>query len=157
MSVVTAVSDTHPVRPQLVQLDIGGMSCVACAHRVKSTLNKLPGVRASVNFATRVATIEASAHTTTEVLCDAVRAAGYEAEPHQAGTEREGDPDADRARYLLIRLAVAAVFFVPLAHFSVLFAVVPSSRFTGWEWVLTLLALPVVAWAAWPFHRVALR
>jgi cation-transporting P-type ATPase A/B len=133
------------------------MSCVACAHRVKSTLNKLPGVRASVNFATRVATIEASAHTTTEVLCHAVRAAGYEAEPHQAGTEREGDPDADRARYLLIRLAVAAVFFVPLAHFSVLFAVVPSSRFTGWEWVLTLLALPVVAWAAWPFHRVALR
>jgi cation-transporting P-type ATPase A/B len=157
MSVTTAVSDTQPVRPQLVQLDIGGMSCGACAQRVKSTLNRLPGVRASVNFATRVATIEASEDTTTEVLCDAVRAAGYEAEPHQAGREREGDPDADHARYLLIRLAVAAVFFVPLAHFSVLFAVVPSSRFTGWEWVLTFLALPVVAWAAWPFHRVALR
>jgi cation-transporting P-type ATPase A/B len=39
----------------------------------------------------------------------------------------------------------------------VLFAVMPSSRFTGWDWVLTLLAVPVVAWAAWPFHRVALR
>ena len=86
------------------------MSCAACAHRVKSTLNKLPGVRASVNFATRVATIEASEDTTTGMLCDAVRAAGYEAEPHQAGSEREGDPDADHARYLLIRLAVAAVF-----------------------------------------------
>ena len=33
----------------------------------------------------------------------------------------------------------------------------PSTRFTGWGWVLTALAVPVVTWAAWPFHRVALR
>ena len=66
-------------------------------------------------------------------------------------------PTADHARYLLIRLAVAAVLFVPLADLSVMFAVVPSTRFTGWAWVLTALALPVVTWAAWPFHRVALR
>ena len=41
--------------------------------------------------------------------------------------------------------------------FSVMFAVLPSTRFAGWQWLLTGLALPIVTWAAWPFHRVALR
>src|SRR5690606_9444033 len=27
----------------------------------------------------------------------------------------------------------------------------------GWQWVVTALSLPVVTWAAWPFHRAALR
>ena len=58
---------------------------------------------------------------------------------------------------MLLRLAVAAILFVPLAHLSVMFAVLPSTRFTGWQWVITALALPIVTWAAWPFHRVALR
>ncbi|OBI72938.1 cation-transporting ATPase [Mycobacterium asiaticum] len=152
---LTAVTDAQ--RPQLVQLEISGMSCAACAQKVKSTLNKLPGVRASVNFATRTATIEAGEGISADELCEAVRRAGYQAEPRRAGLAYDGDPDAEHARYLFTRLAVAAVFFVPLAHFSVLFAVIPEWRFTGWAWLLTLLALPVVGWAAWPFHRVALR
>jgi P-type Cu+ transporter len=133
------------------------MSCAACANRVESALNKLPGVRASVNFATRVATIDAGEDTQAAELCDAIHQAGYEAKPRCAVGEGDGDPDSDHARYLLIRLAVAAVLFVPLADLSVMFAVVPSTRFTGWGWVLTALALPVVTWAAWPFHRVAIR
>ncbi len=142
---------------QRVQLDVGGMSCAACASRVEAALNKLPDVRASVNFATRVATVTAGKGTSTVDLCDAVKSAGYSAEPRQTTTDRDDDPDADHARYLLIRLAVAAVLFVPLADLSVMFAVVPSTRFTGWAWLLTALAIPVVTWAAWPFHRVALR
>jgi len=142
---------------QRVQLEIGGMSCAACASRVESTLNKLPGVRASVNFATRVATIDAGEDTPPAALCEAVHQAGYDAQPRRAGGGGDVDPDADRARYLLVRLAVAAVLFIPLADLSVMFAVVPSTRFTGWGWLLTALALPVVTWAAWPFHRVALR
>ena len=54
------------------------------------------------------------------------------------------DPDADHARSLMLRLAVAAVLFVPLADLSVMFAVVPSTRFTGWQWVLTALAAPTI-------------
>lgn len=154
----TAASDEHLTHVQRVQLEVTGMSCAACAKKVERTLNKLPGVRASVNFATRVATIETDEDAEVSELCEAVEKAGYGAEPREAGGAlSESDPDADHARYLLIRLAVAAVLFVPLAHLSVLFAVVPSSRFTGWEWVLTALALPVVTWAAWPFHRVALQ
>jgi Cu+-exporting ATPase len=157
MSATTAATDEHPVRLQRVQLDVTGMSCAACANRVESALNKLPRVRASVNFATRVATIDASADTEAAALCDAVHRAGYRAELHTADGAGYADPDADHARYLLIRLAVAAVLFVPLADLSVMFAVVPSTRFTGWGWLLTALAIPVVCWAAWPFHRVAIR
>lgn len=157
VSVKTAATDAQPVPVQRIQLEISGMSCAACANRVESLLNKLPGVRASVNFATRVATIDASEDTPTAALCEAIHRAGYEAEPRRTSGEGDVDPDADRARYLLIRLAVAAVLFVPLADLSVMFAVVPSTRFAGWQWVLTALALPVVTWAAWPFHRVAIR
>ena len=141
---------------QRLQLDVDGMSCGACAARVQSALNKLPQVRASVNFATRVATIEAPAGIDTEIVCDVVRNTGYQATVRDTGAERTDDPDAAHARSLLVRLAVAAVLFVPLADLSVMFAVVPSTRFTGWQWVLTALALPVVTWAAWPFHRTAL-
>jgi cation-transporting P-type ATPase A/B len=157
MSLTTAATDEHSVLVQRIQLEVTGMSCAACANRVESTLNKLSGVRASVNFATRVATIDAGQDTQAAELCEVVRRAGYQAELRRTGGQDDGDPDADRARYLLIRLAVAAVLFVPLADLSVMFAVVPSTRFTGWGWVLTALAAPVVTWAAWPFHRVALR
>jgi len=35
-----------------VDLALDGMTCAACAARIETTLNRLPGVRASVNFAT---------------------------------------------------------------------------------------------------------
>ncbi|MGB8402800.1 MAG: cation transporter, partial [Mycobacterium sp.] len=141
-----------------VQLDVTGMSCGACAVRVQKTLNKLPGVQASVNYATRVATIDAPADVGDAELCQVVDKAGYQAAP-RSGTPPQDQPDEDlkTARDLLRRLAVAAVLFVPLADLSVMFAVVPSTRFAGWQWVLTALAAPVVTWAAWPFHKVAVR
>ncbi|MUL65344.1 copper-translocating P-type ATPase [Mycobacterium sp. CBMA 234] len=142
-----------------VQLDVTGMSCGSCAARVQKTLNKLPGVHASVNYATRVATIDAPADLDEAELCAVIGKTGYQAEPRSAGNTSTDEPDEDlkHARDLLRRLAIAAVLFVPLADLSVMFAVVPSTRFTGWEWVLTALAAPVVTWAAWPFHKVALR
>lgn len=141
-----------------VQLDVTGMTCGACSARVERTLNKMPGVRASVNFGTRVATVDVLPEVADSDLCDAIRKAGYEAEPRSGVVAGDrDDEDLSHAHYLLRRLLVAAVLFVPLADLSVMFAVVPSTRFTGWQWVLTALALPVVTWAAWPFHRVALR
>lgn len=157
MSVATAATDEYPDQLQRVQLKITGMSCFACARRVESTLNKQPGVRASVNFGTRLATIDADAAIDVTALFEVIRQAGYQADLWEEVGPSTSDPDAEHARHLLIRLAVAAVLFVPLADLSVMFAVVPSTRATGWQWVLTALALPVVTWAAWPFHRVAIR
>jgi heavy metal translocating P-type ATPase len=157
MAATSTVTDDSASHTQRVQLDVAGMSCAACANRVETALNKLPDVRASVNFATRVATIDAGHGTLPGDLCEAVRRLGYDAELRTGKLDRGSDPDADHARRLLVRLAVAAVLFVPLADLSVMVAVVPSTRFTGWQWVLTALAIPVVTWAAWPFHRVAFR
>lgn len=141
-----------------VQLDVTGMTCGACSARVERTLNKMPGVRASVNFGTRVATVDALPEVADSELCDVIRKAGYDAEPRSGAIAGDrDDEDLSHARYLLRRLLVAAVLFVPLADLSVMFAVVPSTRIAGWQWILTALALPVVTWAAWPFHRVALR
>jgi cation-transporting P-type ATPase A/B len=154
---MTATTAAEAQPAHRVQLVITGMSCGACARRVESALNKLPDVRASVNFATRTATIDTDGNTDPTALCDTVERAGYQAEISDSVIPSDADPDTDTARYLLIRLAVAAVLFVPLADLSVMFAVVPSTRFAGWAWLLTALALPVVTWAAWPFHRVAIR
>ncbi|QEN15044.1 heavy metal translocating P-type ATPase [Mycolicibacterium sp. ELW1] len=140
-----------------VELDVSGMSCAACAARVETKLNKVDGVRASVNYATRVASVDAPESVAVEDLCDVIRKAGYDAAPRSTSAAETVDPDDKLARSLLRRLAIAAVLFVPLADLSVMFAVVPSTRFAGWGWLLTALAAPIVTWAAWPFHRVALR
>ncbi len=156
---MTLTAPAGPDAPQLrrVELDVSGMSCAACAARVETKLNKVDGVHASVNFGTRVATIDALDGLAAEDLCEVVRRAGYEAEPRARLPVDQADPDDVTARNLLRRLLVAAILFVPLSDLSVMFAVVPSTRFTGWGWLLTALAVPIVTWSAWPFHRVALR
>lgn len=150
-------SRSEPAATTRVELEVSGMTCAACAARVETKLNKIDGVRASVNYATRVATVDVPDSLAADDLCAVVRKAGYDAAPRTASTVEPADPDDAHARSLLRRLAIAAVLFVPLADLSVMFAVVPSTRFAGWAWVLTALALPIVTWAAWPFHRVALR
>jgi Cu+-exporting ATPase len=55
------------------------------------------------------------------------------------------------AAQLRPRLIVAAVLTVPVFLISML----PAFQFPHWGWVAGALALPVVSWAAWPFHRAA--
>jgi Cu+-exporting ATPase len=58
---------------------------------------------------------------------------------------------AARAHVLLPRLTVAAALTVPVFMISM----VPAVQFAHWGWWAAALALPVVTWAAWPFHRAA--
>ncbi|UWX98313.1 heavy metal translocating P-type ATPase [Arthrobacter zhaoxinii] len=55
------------------------------------------------------------------------------------------------AAQLRPRLILAAVLSVPV----LLISMVPALAFPNWGWVVALLALPVVTWSAWPFHRAA--
>ena len=91
-----------------------------------------------------------------QVLIGAVEETGYAA---GLAPGAEAGPGADdcQAGYLRRRLIVAVAFFVPLSDLSVLLSLFPPYRFPGWQWVLAGLALPVAAWAAWPFHRSALK
>jgi Cu+-exporting ATPase len=146
---------------------IQGMTCAACAARVENKLNAIDSVQATVNFATEKATVTAPASVPVLRLIEAVEQAGYSAEAtasglgspngdDRAGASR-GGADAARVGYLKKRLIVALVFFVPLSDLSVLLSLFPAFRFTGWQWLLVVLAAPVVGWAAWPFHQAALR
>jgi Cu+-exporting ATPase len=155
---VTAVADTDSAEQvRRLELAVTGMSCASCASRVERTLNKVAGVRASVNVATGIATIDAAPTIDPEQLCRAVEEAGYHADQRTSLPDGTHDPESDRAKSLFRRLVVALVLFVPLADLSALFAAVPNARFPGWQWLLVILAAPVVTWAAWPFHRVAVK
>lgn len=67
------------------------------------------------------------------------------------------EEDGQRARDLGRRLVVAALLFMPICDFSLVFWMIPVARFPGWQWVLVALGAPVVTWAAWPFYTAALR
>ncbi|QDQ96691.1 heavy metal translocating P-type ATPase [Tomitella fengzijianii] len=154
----TAAGSDGDAALRRIDLEVGGMTCAACASRVEKKLGKLDGVVAAVNYATGRATVDAAAGVSEEELRRTVESAGYTA------TAAQDAPDADtrRARYhdelrsLLVRLAVAVVLFIPVMDLSVMFAVVPSTRFAGWQWLLLALSIPVVTFSAWPFHRAAL-
>jgi Cu+-exporting ATPase len=70
-----------------VELALGGMTCAACATRIEGVLNRLPGVEASVNFATEIAAVRFKARAgAVDELIAAVARAGYVATVHQSGT-----------------------------------------------------------------------
>ncbi|KIQ07992.1 heavy metal translocating P-type ATPase [Rhodococcus sp. MEB064] len=139
-----------------VALAVEGMTCGACANRIERKLNKVDGVKASVNYATAVATIEAPPSVTTADLCGMVEAVGFTAAEFTDDTRVDTTAEDAHSRDLFRRLVVALVLFVPLADLSIMFAVVPDTRITGWQFILLALAAPVVLWSALPFHRAAL-
>ena len=129
-----------------VELAIGGMTCASCAARIEKRLNKLDSVAASVNFASEHAAVAYDpARVGLDQLIGAVEAAGYGAALPEAIT------DEDPARSYLHRLVVAVALSVPLLVFSWISAL----RSPGWEWVSLALAIPVVFYAGWPFHKAA--
>ena len=140
---------------QRVELDVSGMTCAACASRIEKKLNKMPGVRATVNYATERAVILGLSPDRAPDAVDVVEKAGYGAAPVVEGEEGQGY--ADRVKMLRNRLIVAALLTVPLGDVAIVLALAPQMRFPGWQWVLLVTALPVVFWSAWPFHKAAWR
>jgi Cu+-exporting ATPase len=119
------------------------MTCAACARTVEKQLGSTPGVtRASVNFATRTASVSYDARrVAVENLVTAVEDVGYEvpAGPQELAEQAE-------ARSLRRRLIVGAIFAIPVfllgmaEHLAI---------------IQLILAIPVVAYAGLPFFRDA--
>jgi len=140
----------------IIELDIGGMTCSSCAARIEKRLNRIPGVEASVNYATERAKIDLPAGATVEEAIASVEATGYSArlrEQAGAGSTETGVPEApaDETSALRHRLIVSAVLTVPVLVLSA----VEVLQFDNWQWLALTLAAPVVVWGAWPFHRAA--
>jgi len=136
-----AAAQTDP-SPGALALDIGGMTCAACATRVEKSLRKVGGVvDAGVNLATEVANVRiAPGAVRVSELIAAVEAAGYEARIHaEAGTEAPAMPvRADRGG---LWVAGAALLSLPLAAPMLLAPFGIDAMLPGW-WQL-LLAAPV--------------
>ncbi|MQY29857.1 heavy metal translocating P-type ATPase [Nocardia aurantia] len=146
------MSEREPAA-QVIELDIGGMTCASCAARIEKKLNRIEGVTATVNYATEKAAVDHPPAVTPQQLIDTVVATGYTAAVHTpAATSQtvENAPEsaADRLRQrLLVCLALAA----PV----VLMAMVPALQFRNWQWLSLTLAAPVVVWGGAGFHRAA--
>ncbi|MFJ8604263.1 heavy metal translocating P-type ATPase [Streptomyces shenzhenensis] len=137
-----------------VELAIGGMTCASCAARIEKKLNRMDGVRATVNYATEKAKVTFDAGVAVADLVATVEATGYtahEPRPEPAAPDAgAGRPD-DELRTLRRRLTTAVVLAAPV----IAMAMVPALQFTYWQWLSLTLAAPVVTYAAWPFHRAA--
>ncbi|WP_104102959.1 cation-translocating P-type ATPase [Cryobacterium sp. M96] len=137
-----------------VDLLVGGMTCASCAARIEKKLNRMPGVEASVNYATEKASVLIPDGTTVEDAIAVIEETGYTAarpKPPEAPTlDVPTDQDREVAS-LRQRLILSAVLATPV----LLLSMIPPLQFTNWQWLALTLAAPVAVWGAWPFHRAA--
>ena len=134
-----------------VVLSLGGMTCASCAMRVEKKLNKLPGVSATVNFATENAMVNLPENISITDAIAAVESAGYSAKEVTHDNQDELEPKESVEVSLRNRLIVSGILTVPV----VLMAMIPALQFDYWQWLSLTLASPVVVWGALPFHRAA--
>ncbi|MGX6606920.1 heavy metal translocating P-type ATPase [Micromonosporaceae bacterium Da 78-11] len=133
---------------RVIELEIGGMTCAACANRIEKKLNRMEGVTATVNYATEKARATVPAALSAADLIAVVEKTGYTAaEP----TPEPPVEPVDRRDPLRDRLLISAALSLPV----VLLAMVPAWQFTYWQWLSLVLAAPVVVYGGWPFHRAA--
>ncbi|WP_441349384.1 heavy metal translocating P-type ATPase [Streptomyces sp. CS227] len=141
------------------------MTCASCAARVEKKLNRMPGVTATVNYATEKAKIayEPGEELGVDDLIATVVRTGYTAEeirppePEPAGdapedgAEASGAPGDAETGALRQRFTVSAVLAAPV----ILLSMVPAFQFDHWQWLCLTLTAPVVVWGGLPFHRAA--
>lgn len=141
--------------PQNLELKIGGMSCAACAAHIEKDLNKMPGVNATVNYATEKATISQTGDFGAKDFIKTVENAGYSAFTGEDLGNGDGQENAAVGAAELAglrrRLAICAILAAPV----IVLAMVPPLQFPYWQWVSLVLTIPVVLWGAYPFHRAA--
>jgi Cu+-exporting ATPase len=125
----------------VVQLDIEGMTCAACAARIEKNLNRLEGVEASVSLATDKATVRFDSKLEVESIIQRIRDTGYDARVAREGELRDHSAEHRTARNEFV---LAAVLTAPL----LLHGFVPG-------WAQCILATPVQLWSGRRFYRGA--
>ncbi|MDX2818741.1 heavy metal translocating P-type ATPase [Streptomyces sp. NPDC006207] len=138
-----------------LELAIGGMTCASCAARIEKKLNRVDGVTATVNYATEKAKVAFGDGIGVGDVIAIVESTGYTAAlpapPVTDASREEPESAPGELTALRQRLLTAVVLAVPV----IAMAMVPALQFRNWQWLSLTLAAPVVAYAAWPFHRAA--
>ena len=150
---------------------VTGMTCSSCVNSVERSLNAIPGVSASVNFASETVHILAPSEVKAEMIIKAIKAGGYGA----TLLEDQRDPALHRkgaARALFF----AALFAIPTIAISMVMSWHDSvgqwlfDLFTtnNWplpphadhhfaSWLALALTTPLILIVASPIHRAAIR
>jgi P-type Cu+ transporter len=145
-----------------VEFSLEGMTCAACAARIDKVLNRVPGVQATVNFATETASAQYDpAQANPAQMIAAVERAGYRAIPR---SDPERDRDAQKARKAAAYAALKKELLVAVALTLPLLAQMVSMLARGelvggmshdeWlpRWLQFLLATPVQLWIGRRFY-----
>nr|BFD59839.1 heavy metal translocating P-type ATPase [Bdellovibrio sp. CKG001] len=143
-----AVQDT-------TELQLIGMSCVNCAGKIEKSLNALPGVRASVNFATEKAHVDfGDSPLKVENLIKTIQDLGYQAFEvnSEVDTQKAKEEAIAEYRKELRLFVISAILTLP-------FLIEMVAMFTGAghemmpRWLQWILATPVQFWVGWRFYR----
>ena len=152
----------YTVKTEKVLLPVGGMTCAACSSRVERTLNKLEGVvHAQVNLATEKATVDyLPAKLGLPDLKNTISKLGYfvkEEETQQEKVEKEDD-DVKKVREARRRLIIAWAFTGPMMLIMVIMMFIHIHALHLYHnWVMFLLATPVVFWAGHHTNKSAIK
>ncbi len=171
------VPDIHPeidlTKATLVTqtFAVTGMTCSSCVNSVERSLNAIPGVNASVNFASETVHVLAPAEVKAEVIIKAIKSAGYGAtlleDQRDPALHRKG---AARALIFAILFAVPtiAISMVMSWHESVGAWIFDLFTTNNWplpphadhhfaSWLALALTTPLILIVAFPIHRAAIR
>jgi len=142
---------------EVVDFQLEGMTCAACANRIEKGLNKLPGVtHATVNFAMETARVEYSpSEVSVGDMQSKVLKLGYKAisklEKTNAVDHRENEVRNQKRKLLLSAILSFPLLWSMVSHFS----------FTSWiylpeifmnPWLQLLLATPVQFYVGKQFY-----
>ncbi|WP_347356648.1 heavy metal translocating P-type ATPase [Bdellovibrio sp.] len=136
------------------ELQLIGMSCVNCAGKIEKSLNALPGVKASVNFATEKAHVDfGDSPLKIENLIKTIQELGYQAFEVNSEVDTQKAKEEAAAEYrkelrlFVISVILTAPFIVEMiAMFSGYHEIMP-------RWLQWALATPVQFWIGWRFYR----
>ncbi len=164
-----------PAADERCDLPIEGMTCASCASTIERRLGKQPGVTsASVNYATKVATVRYDAAATgPAAIAQSVDDIGYkavlpahghaapdESHPHESQSAHEGHAahmnvgEAERRR-LLTKMIVGAALSLPVLVIAMSHGSIAAFNVPWINWLQLVLTTPVLFWCGWQFYRSA--
>lgn len=150
---------------------VTGMTCSACVNSIERTLNEIPGVSASVNFASETVHILAAADLSPELVIKKIKGAGYGAtlltDQADPALHRKGAAQA---------IIFATIFALPAIAISMVMSwhqpindwlisifgaygisQPPHADHLFTSWLVLAITAPLIFIIAFPIHRAAIR